>query len=54
VELLELLMWAREIVGPDRPVLPLVLLRLERRRPEDARALRQLGGIMAERARTGP
>jgi hypothetical protein len=43
-DLLDLLVRAREVVGEDGRAVRLLRLRLMRRRPEDARALRQAAG----------
>src|SRR5579884_3812637 len=49
-ELLALLGQAQALVGDDGSPLPLVLRRLGRARPEDARARAAVGALLAERA----
>jgi hypothetical protein len=44
--LFELIVAAGRVAGPGRPVMALVLLRLRRRRPEDAAALREMAEIL--------
>jgi hypothetical protein len=46
VTLSDLMAEARSVVGPDRPVTPLVMVRLRQRRPEDAAAARDMAKIL--------